>query len=305
MFLSRGLRGFYSERRSQYQALHAFQVGHCSAAAVLIGRLLRKPVFLSLSGGGSGGDVGRHVKTPWGLAFLALCRFASTIVVLNAHMQREVKLLMYPASRTACIPNGVDTTYYQPHPDRSQLRQDMAIPEKPIILYTGRLSAEKGVAALVRAFTLLRSPSPALYIVGSGPEQQRLERMIQKLCLDNTVVLLPACNDIRPYYQCADIFVMPSFHEGISNSVLEAMACALPVIATDVIGNTDLVHHRHNGLLVPPGDAPALAAALDELLNSPDTARDMGCQGRSIAQTKYRFDAMVECYCALYARLNS
>jgi glycosyltransferase involved in cell wall biosynthesis len=118
-------------------------------------------------------------------------------------------------------------------------------------------------------------------------------------------VLLPACNDIRPYYQCADIFVMPSFHEGISNAVLEAMACALPVIATDVTGNTDLIRHRHNGLLVPPDDAPALAAALDALLDSPDTARDMGCQGRVIAQTTYCFDAMVERYCALYARLNS
>lgn len=299
------LARFLFQRRSQYQILHAFQVGHSSAAAVLLGRLIRKPVFLSLSGGGSGGDVGRHVKTPWGLAFLALCRLASTIIVLNAQMQREVKLLMYPSARTACIPNGVDTTYYQPHPDRSQLRKDMAIPEKPIILYTGRLSAEKGIAALVRAFTLLRSPSPVLYILGSGPEQQRIERMIQELCPDNTVVLLPACKDIRPYYQCADIFVMPSFHEGISNSVLEAMACALPVIATGVAGNTDLVHHRHNGLLVPPGDAPALAAALDELLNSPDTARDMGCQGQIIAQTRYCFDDMVERYCVLYARIGS
>jgi len=304
VFIAR-LAQFLFQKRSHYQAVHAFQVGHTSAAAVLIGRLLRKPVFLSLSGGGSGGDVGRHVKTPWGLAFLGLCRFASTIVVLNAHMQREVKLLMYPAARTDCIPNGVDTTCYQPHQDRSQLRRDMTMPEKPTILYTGRLSAEKGVATLMRAFTLLRSPSAALYIVGSGPEQQRIERMIQELCPDKKVVLLPACNDIRPYYQCADIFVMPSFHEGISNSVLEAMACALPVIATDVTGNIDLIRHRHNGLLVPPGDAPALAAALDELLSSPETARDMGCRGQIIAQTKYCFDDMVERYCALYARLDS
>ena len=187
---------------------------------------------------------------------------------------------MYPAARTVCIPNGVDTACYQPHKDRLQLRRAMSIPEKPIILYTGRLVSRKRCCDPGTAFTLLRSrPSPALYIVGSGPEQQRLERLIQKLCLDNTVMLLPACNDIRPYYQCADIFVMPSFHEGISNSVLEAMACALPVIATDVTGNTDLIRHRHNGLLVPPGDAPALAAALDELLDSPGDSPGHGLPG--------------------------
>jgi glycosyltransferase involved in cell wall biosynthesis len=297
------LAWFLCARRARYQALHAFQVGHSSAAAVFMGRLLKKQVFLHLSGGGSGGDVGRHIKTPWGWVFLFLCRFASTIVVLNEQMQRELKVLMYPAARVVCIPNGVDTACYQPCKDRVQLRRAMSMPELPIILYTGRLSAEKGVATLVQAYALLRSrPVPALYILGSGPEQQRLACLIQKLRLDTTVTLLPACSDVRPWYQCADIFVMPSFHEGISNSILEAMACALPVIASDVIGNTDLVRHRHNGLLVPAGDAPALAAALDELLDNPAKAREMGCSGQHLAQTRYCFDDMVDRYCALYAR---
>ncbi len=305
VFIAQLMR-FLFQRRTQYQALHTFQVGHSSAAAVLLGRLLKKPVFLHLSGGGRGGDVGRHIKTPWGLIFLALCRFASIIVVLNTHMQRELKVLMYPAARTACIPNGVDAVFYQPHKDRIQLRQSMSIPQKQTILYTGRLSAEKGVAILIQAYALLRSPAASsLYIVGSGPEQQHLEDLIQKLGLDNTVTLLPACSDIRPYYQCADIFIMPSFHEGISNSVLEAMACALPVIATDVIGNSDLIRHRHNGLLVAPNDAPVLAAALDELLDSPDTAREMGYCGQKIAQTQYSFDDMVDRYCALYAQRST
>jgi len=302
MFIAR-LICFLFKKRTQYQALHTFQVGHSSAAAICIGRLLRKPVFLHLSGGGSGGDIGRHLKTPWGWIYLALCRFASTIVVLNAQMQRELKILLYSAARIACIPNGVDTAFYQPHNNRIQLKQSMGLPEAPILLYTGRLSAEKGVATLVHAYALLKhSSAAALYIIGSGPEQQHIERLIQKLQLDNRVTLLPALNDIRPYYQCSDIFVMPSFHEGISNSVLEAMACALPVVATNVTGNTDLVRDRHNGLLVPADNAPALAAALDELLDNPDKAREMGARGQHIAQTQYCFKEMMDHYCALYAR---
>ncbi len=301
VFIAR-LAQFLFRQRTHYQVLHTFQVGHSSAAAVVMGRLLRKPVFLHLSGGGSGGDVGRHLKTPWGWIFLALCRFASTIIVLNAQMQHDLKVLMYPAARTVCIPNGVDTDFYQPHQNRSQLRHSLSIPAKPIILYTGRLSSEKGVATLVRAHALLRSPSdPALYIIGNGPEQQNLSRLIQELGLTNTITLLPACSDIRAYYQCADIFVMPSFHEGISNSVLEAMACALPVVATAVCGNIDLVRHNHNGLLVPPDDAPALAAALDELLEDPDRARKIGTQGKHSAQGQFSFEKMIQNHCNLYA----
>jgi len=294
---------FLFQQRSRYFFLHTFQIGHSSAAAVCVGRLLGKHVFLHLSGGGSGGDIGRHRKTPWGWAFLALCRFASTIVVLNSQMQRELGALRYPSSRTACIPNGVDTANYQPHANRADLKRTMGLPENPVILYTGRLSAEKGITTLVRACARLHNPSkPILYIIGSGPQQQCLERLIRELNADSTVILVPACNDIRSYYQYADIFVMPSFHEGISNSVLEAMACALPVIATGVTGNTDLIGDRHNGLLVPPGDDRALAVALDELLENPDKARKMGLRGRSIVQTHYSFDDMIQRYCALYAR---
>lgn len=302
VFIAR-LARFLFQKRSHYQAVHAFQVGHTSAAAVLMSRLLKKPVFLHLTGAGSGGDMGRHVKTPWGLVFLALCRFASTIVVLNAQMQRELQILAYPSARTVYIPNGVDVAFYQPHQDRSRLRHTMGLPQQPIILYTGRLSAEKGLKNLVCSQALLRSPStPVLYIVGSGPELPRLERLIQRKGLEDRVTILPARTDIRPYYQCADIFVMPSFHEGMSNSVLEAMACALPVVATAVSGNTDLVRHRHNGLLVPPNDPAALAAALDELLENLDTAREMGNRSRHIVQTHYSGDEMINRYLALYAR---
>jgi glycosyltransferase involved in cell wall biosynthesis len=95
---------------------------------------------------------------------------------------------------------------------------------------------------------------------------------------------------------------MPSFHEGMSNSVLEAMACALPVVATAVSGNSDLVCHRQSGLLVPPRNPAALAAAIDELLDNPNNARDMGRLGRHTVETHYRAEEMINRCLALYAR---
>jgi glycosyltransferase involved in cell wall biosynthesis len=97
---------------------------------------------------------------------------------------------------------------------------------------------------------------------------------------------------------------MPSFHEGMSNSVLEAMACALPVVATAVSGNSDLVSHGRSGLLVPPDDPAALAAAIDGLLHDPVRARELGAYGRTIAETRYRFDTMVDRCCELYRRAD-
>jgi len=290
-------------QRSRYQAVHAFQVGHSAAAAVLTGRLLGKPVFLHLSGGGSGGDVGRHVKTPWGWMFLCLCRLASRIIVLNARMQRELKVIAYPAARTVCIPNGVDSDCFRPHAERLRLRRELGLPEGPVVLYTGRISPEKGVEVLVRAFAQLRSPaSPALCILGDGPARQRIERLVRGLGLQGAITLLPARADILPWYQAADVFVMPSFHEGMSNSILEAMACALPVVATAVSGTAELVRHGESGLLVPPGDPASLAAALDDLLGDPGRARDMGIRGRGIVRTQYSGTAMIERYYALYGR---
>jgi glycosyltransferase involved in cell wall biosynthesis len=292
---------FLIARHKHYQVVHAFQVGHSSGAAIVVARLLGKRAFLHLSGGGSGGDVGRHRHTLWGWLFLRLCGFASAIIVMTPEMQRELRVLNYPADRVVCIPNGVNTAVYQPLQDSSQLRHSFELPNAPIILYTGRLSTEKGLAVLLRARARMRSPSTSLLIIiGSGPEQQRLERLIRKLSLERNVVLLPSRTDIVPWYQCADIFVMPSFHEGMSNAVLEAMACALPVVATAVSGSSNLIVHKSSGLLVPPDEPAALAAALDELLDNPENARKMGAYGRHIVEAQYRFDTMIKRFCSLY-----
>ncbi len=301
VFISRAVL-FLILQRTRYQAVHAFQVGHSSAAAIIIGRLLGKRAFLHLSGGGRGGDVGRHRQSPWGRLFLRLSRCASAIVVLTPGMQHEVSRIAYPAGRTVCIPNGVDTDTYRPAQGREQLRHALNLPPAPLILYTGRLSPEKGLAVLLKAHAQLSTSAPVLAIIGSGPEHARLERLAAELGTAGRVMLRQAQTDIVPWYQCADIFVMASFHEGMSNSVLEAMACGLPVVATAVSGNSDLVTHGRSGLLVQPDDAAALAAALESLLSDPGKARELGAYGRHIAETKYRFDTMIDRFCALYRR---
>lgn len=302
VFIARLVR-FLCRERSRYQCVHAFQVGHSAAAAVVTARLLGKRAVLHLSGGGSGGDVGRHLKTPWGWLYLVLCRLASTVIVLNPRMKRELKTIAYPAARTLCIPNGVDTQVFHPHADRGGLRRSLGLSDAPLVLYAGRLSHEKGVEVLVRACALLRSSRvPMTVLLGDGPLRMRLERLRSDLRLDTALRLLPARPDILAWYQAADMFVLPSFHEGMPNAVLEAMACALPVVATAVSGTTELVRHGQTGLLVPPGDPAALAAAIDELLDNPARAGSMGARGRDSARIHHSRDMMIERYYALLER---
>ena len=296
------LTGFLYRHRAHYRALHVFQVGYVSALAALLGRLFRTPVFLHLAGSGSGGDIYRHLKTPWGWLFLALCRLASNIVVLNTEMLQELKMIFYSRRRAVRIVNAVDAEHYRPAGDRAAVRHVLGIPEHQcVVLYTGRLAAEKGVEVLVRAFALAcPSTDTRLFIVGSGREHSRLKILAKNLSIDDRVQFIPACSDVLPYCQSADVFVMPSLHEGMSNSILEAMACALPVIATAVSGTTDLVHDRHTGLLVPPRDPKALAAALVQLLNNPSERSANGHAGRCIVEDAYTDTSVVKGYLQLY-----
>jgi len=293
---------FLYRHHTRYKALHVFQVGYVSALTALLGRLFRTPVFLHLAGSGGSGDIYRHLKTPWGWLFLALCRLASNIVILNTEMLQELKMIFYPRRRALRIVNAVDATHYRPADDRAALRHVLAIPEhQSVVLYTGRLAAEKGVSILIRAFALACSKTDThLFIVGSGHEYKSLELLAKNLAIDSRVQFIPACRDVLPYYQSADVFVMPSLHEGMSNSILEAMACALPVIATAVSGTTDLVHDRHTGLLVPSRDPEALSTALVQLLNNPSERMAMGHAGRCIVEETYSDTSVVRGYLQLY-----
>ena len=299
-----GLCKYLFQNRSCIEAIHAFQVGYSSAAAVCMGKLLSKPTLLSLSSSGKGGDIIRHRKSPWGRAFLFLCRLASRILVLNADMRRELQMISYHEHAILSVTNGVDPGVFQRAENRKELRQKMGIDKEKIILYTGRLSSEKGLAFLIRAYAKLGLAMPTkLYVLGDGPELPRLRKLIRQYHLENRVILLPAKEDVASHLQTADIFVMPSEFEGLSNSVLEAMACALPVIATRVEGNAELIEDRVTGLLVAYGDEEQMKKALTFLLTNPEEARDIGFRAQKKVQKNHDLDKVAEEYIRLYKNL--
>jgi glycosyltransferase involved in cell wall biosynthesis len=140
-----------------------------------------------------------------------------------------------------------------------------------VVAAAGRLVDWKGFDVLLAAWARLQGERSrrCLVIVGSGPEEHALRTIAGKLGVNDSVHFVPNSYDAADYLAAADLVVVPSDYEGMSNVLLEAMVAAVPVVATRVSGAVDLIIDRVNGCLVPPRDPEALAAAIDEMLRSP------------------------------------
>jgi L-malate glycosyltransferase len=201
-------------------------------------------------------------------------RRVDTIQCISRDTHERLIAAGYPASRLRMIPNAVDLSRFEAErrPSGDVVR----------VAYVGRLRRVKGVGVLLDAWRLLAGEGGArLVIAGDGDQRAELEAQLDRLGLRDTVELAGEVADVSGVLRETDVYVQPSFMEGMPNSVLEAMAASLPIVATRVGGNQDLVTDGDNGLLVPPGDAAALAAAIRRLIRDPALARRMGARARA------------------------
>jgi glycosyltransferase involved in cell wall biosynthesis len=184
------------------------------------------------------------------------------------------------------VPYGVDLREFQPRP-----RQERS---EVVVGAVARLSKEKGLHYLLEAFALVAGhrPQARLLLAGEGPERQRLERRAARLGLSGRVRFLGEVphEDVPEVLQQLDVFAMPSTYEGFGVAALEAEAMELPVVASRVHGIPDVVLDGETGLLVPPRDRQALAAALDRLASDSDLRRRLGQAGRAFVAEHYSWE---------------
>jgi glycosyltransferase involved in cell wall biosynthesis len=174
-----------------------------------------------------------------------------------------------------------------------------------VALYVANLLSYKGHEVLLEAMRTIvdRAPGAKLLLAGEGPMRDAIEAKRRALGLDKNVVLLGVRSDVPALLAVADLVVHPSFQEGFSNAILEAMAAAKPVVATAVGGNPEAVVDGETGILVPPHDPVALANAMERLINEPVLAKKMGEAGRQRVIQEFRIEDAVARYAALYERL--
>jgi glycosyltransferase involved in cell wall biosynthesis len=197
------------------------------------------------------------------------------------------------------VPNGVDASRYVPADDRIAVRRSLGLPDdRPVVLSVGNLKPIKGHAVLLRALGLMAPQAARVQVVLAGRDYLggALQRWVRENKPDCDVRFVGEQEDVLPWYQAADLFVLPSRYEGLSNALLEAMACGLPVVATEVGGNRDVIEHNRTGLLVLPDNPAALGSALQRLLTDPGLRTSLGAAARRHVQTRFEASRLL-CAC--------
>jgi glycosyltransferase involved in cell wall biosynthesis len=213
-----------------------------------------------------------------------------------------------PQQKIIVIPNFVDDEAFCAPPEswRQALSAELSLPADALVVgIVANLRAIKDHHTLLDAVARLRArhPTLVLVIVGSGPEERALERQIAELGIASMVRIAGARPNLPNPHHLFDVSVLSSLSEGFPNSIVEAMAAGRPVVATKVGGVVDAVESGHTGLLVPPRDAPALAAAIDRLLGDADLRKTMGRAGQAIARSRFAASVVAPSVARLYASL--
>lgn len=216
-----------------------------------------------------------------------------------------------PPHKITRICNGVDTERFYPPFDGKEtiLGCPFGGSGQVLIGAVGRMHGVKDQTTLVSAFIHLMKKNPALkqsarlVCVGDGPLREKCLHLLQSAGLSDLAWFPGERNDIAQILRGLDIFVLPSQAEGISNTILEAMATALPVIATNVGGNPELVEDGSSGTLVPPSDSKAMSAALERYLSDPMLRARHGKAALARVRNEFSLTVMVNRYAAVYANL--
>jgi glycosyltransferase involved in cell wall biosynthesis len=201
--------------------------------------------------------------------------------------------------KVCLIPNGVDTEFFRSGGSDILKRRGL--------VFAGRLDRQKGLAYLIEALALLapRRLELTLRLFGGGPEEESLRSQAESLGVGDKVIFegIREPGDVKDALERAAAVVQPSIAEGLSCSVLEAMAMECPIVTTDIPANRQLIVNGETGLLVPPREVQPLSDAVARVLDDPDGAMRMGREARRRVEEKYSMDAVATLYADLFRRV--
>ena len=287
--------------------IHAHGLLSAATAALAAGALTGRPVVAKVLATGRHGDLARLASKPGGVRRLALLRrHVAAFACVTAEVEAELRAHGIPASRLVRIPNGVDAEHFRPAAAdpaaRPALRAALGLPvHGPLAVSCGRLVAEKRLDRLVLA--LVRAPGD-LVLLGDGPEAEALRRLARSAGVGDRLHVRPTVADPAPALRAADVYVTCSAQDGLSNAVLEAMACGLPVVAARAGGMAELVDASTGVPLETPSPA-AVADALTALDALPDRGAALGAAGRRRVVERYALAVTADRLTALYRRLDA
>jgi glycosyltransferase involved in cell wall biosynthesis len=286
-------------RRKRIDAIHAHIAHHMAAVTCAVAAWIRKPVVVKFTGWWEleRGVLRSRGAGVTGLVARRLLRRADAVQAISTRLAQEVRRRGFPALRVHSLPNAVDVSRFRAN-DR------VGDAAHRTFVFVGRLVPEKALTELLNAWAQAFAGSGVarLRVIGSGPLREHLEAEATRLGISAEVVFTGHRDDVAALLADSDVGVLSSRIEGLSNTLLEYLACALPVVATRISGNEDFVRTGVNGWLYEPGDVPALAAALRAAARAPaEHLRDLGRRGRETVSDQAGVDVVTRRLLALYA----
>lgn len=309
--------------RDQYDLIFVSGYRIIGLTAVLIGRLFRKPVILKAdSQGEMSGDFFAsglkkfdisHDSLPFRL-FLgfrnAILKKAQAFSAISPEIASEWTASGIPENKICLIPNSVDTTRFVPveSEQKALLRKKLNLPPTDIIaIYTGRLVSYKGLPLLLKVWNELRSKheNTLLTLAGSGGLdihncEAELREYVISAGLENDILFLGTVQNVPEYLQASDLFVFPTENDAFPSSIIEAMACGLPVVTTPVGAIKTIISQEKNGLLVQPGNFQQLYEALDVMVSDQVLASRLGQAAVLTVQDQYSAGNVTKKYLSLF-----
>jgi glycosyltransferase involved in cell wall biosynthesis len=288
----------------EVELIHAHMALPAGFAAVVAGVLLRKPVIISVRG--SDLNVFAHKPVARDMVKFSLGKAKATIA-LSQGLKKAALDLGVPESRILVIPNGIDTTFFGMK-DAESCRAQLGVKDnEKIVLFVGTIESYrreiKGFDYLISAMKIVTSQVPSVRLMAVGvPPLPELVNLVSRLGIRDNVSFAGVVpyDNIPVYYGASNVFVLPSLMEGLPTAILEAMASAKPIVASNIEGCRDLIVDGVNGFLVGHGQVDALAERILLLVTNDELAERMGKEARKIAKLYYSWDSVLQKILGIY-----
>jgi len=308
----RSLGRWLGEHRGSYDLVYVSSLRHDAYAALgAVGDGV--PVVLRAETAGRRGDCLWQLDARCGRRIKRRTMKAAALLGPSAPAHRELIAAGYPRERIHHIVHGVAVQPERDHAARQAARRALAAEqptlmladETPLALFAGWLRPGRGLLALMAAWerVVARRPKARLWLAGGGPQQAAIQRAVDARRLANRVMLVGRFDEVDTLLAAADLFVLPAAEEDLSVALLEAMAAGLPPVVCDNTGNREAVESERQGLLVPPANPAALAAAIGQLIDQPSLARRLGAAAQRRVEQHFSLAKMVEAHVTLFEDL--
>jgi len=286
-------------KQNKYDLTHSFFSVPCGVISMFLKWEFKLPYIISLRGSDVPGYSERFVGLyKWITPTILRIWSGASFVIANSQGLKELAVKSETQKEIGVVYNGIDLEDF--FADESKRNQ-----EQFTIICVSRVTPRKGIRYLIQALKILaeKYPQARLLIVGDGNEKKILEDLTIDLGLSDKVEFAGAIahENVLAYYQRANVFVLPSLNEGMSNVMLEALACSLPVVATNTGGTKELLTDNVNGLIVKMKDAEDLAEKIEKLILNPQLEKSMSQESRKLAES-LSWGKVAEEYVELYKK---